>query len=75
MVGIMYSKKRIIAKQGDRVKEEFDDFLQKVVKCNKTELPHLIKRLCVLISESKSLPGFLVCLQICVHFESWKKCY
>ena len=35
IVDIMYSKKRIIAKQGDSAKEQFDDFLQKVVKFNK----------------------------------------
>ena len=34
IVDIMYSNKRISAKQGDAAKEQFDYFLQKVVKCN-----------------------------------------
>ena len=37
IVGIMYKNKRMTAKQGDLAKEEFDDFLQKVVKINKNE--------------------------------------
>ena len=39
IVDIMYSKKwiTITAKQGGSAKEQFDDFLQKLVKCNKTE--------------------------------------
>ena len=52
IVNIIYSKKRITAKQGYSAKEQFDDFLQQVVKCNITRLnlPILIRKLCVLIS-------------------------
>ena len=38
IVDIMYSNKRISAKHGDAAKEQFDDFLQKVVKCNNSSL-------------------------------------
>ena len=47
IVDIMYSKKRItiIAKQGGSAKEQFDDFLQKLVKCNKTEFANFNKKI------------------------------
>ena len=41
---IVYSKKRITAKQEDSAKKQFDDFLQEV-KCNKTEPANFNKRI------------------------------
>ena len=45
IVDIVYSKKRITAKQEDSAKKQFDDFLQEVVKCNKTESANFNKRI------------------------------
>ena len=45
IVDIMYSKKRITAKQGDSAKEMFDDFLQRVVKFSKTEFANFNKKI------------------------------
>ena len=44
IVDIVYSKKRITAKQVDSAKKQFDDFLQEV-KCNKTESANFNKRI------------------------------
>ena len=44
IVDIVYSKKRITAKQEDSAKKQFDDFLQEV-KCNKTEPANFNKRI------------------------------
>ena len=54
-------------------------FFKRLLNLTRLNLPILIKRLCVLINflgfwrESKSLPRFLVCLQICVHLVLWTK--
>ena len=47
IVDIMYSKKwiTIIAKQGGSAKEQFDDFLQKLVKCSKTEFANFNQKI------------------------------
>ena len=37
IVDIMFKNKRITAKQGDAAKEQFSDFLKKVVRVNKNE--------------------------------------
>ena len=39
-----FEKKRISAKQGDAAKEQFDDFLQKVVKCNNNNFANFDKK-------------------------------
>ena len=44
IVDIVYSKKRITAKQEDSAKKQFDDFLQEV-KCNKTKPANFNKRI------------------------------
>ena len=38
-------KKRITAKQGGGAKEQFDDFLQKVVKWSKTKFPNFNQKI------------------------------
>ena len=45
IVDIMYGNKRISAKQGDAAKEQFDVFLQTVVKCNKNEFENFDKKI------------------------------
>ena len=45
IVDIIYSKKRMTAKQGDRAKEQFGNFLQKVVKCIKTEFTNFNEKI------------------------------
>ena len=37
IVGIMHSKKRISSKHGDRAKEQYEQFLQKIVTLNKNK--------------------------------------
>ena len=44
IVAIMYSNKRITAKQEDTAKEQFDNFLQMVVKCNKNAFANFNKK-------------------------------
>ena len=44
IVDIMYSNKRISSKQGDVAKEQFDDFLQKIVKCNNNSFANFDKK-------------------------------
>ena len=45
VVDMMYSKKRIGAKQGDNAREQFIDFLKKVVRCNKVEFANFEKKI------------------------------
>ena len=44
IVDIMYSNKRISAKHGHAAKEQFDDFLQKVMKCNNSSFANFDKK-------------------------------
>ena len=57
IVSIMYSSKRITAKQGDRAKEQFEQFLQKVVVVNKNEFLSFNMK----VTRVDDFLGFYVC--------------
>ena len=57
IVGIMHSKKRISALQGDRAKEQFEQFLVKVVALNRNEFLNFNKK----VTRLDDFLAFYVC--------------
>ena len=69
IVGIMHCKKRISGKQGDRVKEQYEQFLQKMVAVNKNQFLDFNMK----VTRLDDFLAFYVCSSS-LYKDSWYVC-